>query len=55
MERFIPKKTDKEVISIRITANLLEAVDKVASKNDISRNELINQCIAFALENLGEE
>ena len=52
MEVFIPKKQDKEVISIRITSDLLEAVDKNAAKCDISRNEFINQCIHFALEHL---
>ncbi len=52
MEIFIPKKPDKEVISIRIPIDLLEAVDKNAAKCDISRNEFINQCIQFALAHL---
>ena len=55
MEVFIPKKSDKEVISIRIPSDLLNAVDKNAAKSDISRNEFINQCIIFALEHLAQE
>ena len=55
MERFMPKKPDKEVISIRIPADLLENVDKSAAKSDISRNEFINQCIVFALEHLQDD
>lgn len=52
MEVFMPRKPDKEVISIRIPTDLLETVDKNAAKSDISRNEFINQCIQFALEHL---
>lgn len=55
MEVFIPKKSDKEVISIRIPTELLNVVDKNAAKSDISRNEFINQCIKFALKHLQEE
>jgi metal-responsive CopG/Arc/MetJ family transcriptional regulator len=52
MEVFMPKKQDKEVISIRIPSDLLETVDRNAAKSDISRNEFINQCIQFAIEHL---
>lgn len=54
MEKFIPIKTNNEkiVISIRIDIDTLNKVDTEASKIDISRNELINQCIDFALNNL---
>lgn len=45
MMNFSPKKTEKEVISIRINTELLENVDKIAGNIDISRNELIVQCI----------
>ncbi len=31
---------------------MLSDVDKLAARIDISRNELINQCIEFALSNL---
>lgn len=52
---FVPKKSDKEVISIRISSDMLKKIDDAAIKYDLSRNELINQCIAFALENLKKE
>ena len=52
MKMFVPKKTEKEIISIRIDSNTLSTIDSLATDIDISRNELINQCIEFALHNL---
>lgn len=52
MDNFKPKKTEKDVISIRINTDMLEEIDKTASKIDISRNELIVQCIEYALNNM---
>ena len=52
MKNFTPTKSEKEVISMRISSNMLATVDKMAAKYDISRNEFINQCITFALENI---
>lgn len=52
LEKFLPKKKEKEVISMRISAELLAELDAKAAAYDISRNELINQCIQFALENM---
>jgi metal-responsive CopG/Arc/MetJ family transcriptional regulator len=52
MERFFPKKQEKEVISIRISTDLLATVDRKSASFDISRNEFINQCISFALEHM---
>ena len=56
MDKFRPIKkqllNDKLVISIRIEETKLNEIDKLASLTDISRNELINQCIDFALDNL---
>lgn len=53
--KFVPKKKEKETITIRIPSELLEAVDQKAGENDISRNELINQCIEYALSNMEQE
>lgn len=50
--KFIPKKPEKEVISMRISSELLSTIDEKAAKIDISRNEFINQCIRFALDNM---
>lgn len=52
LEKFIPKKPEKEVISMRISTDVLAQLDTKAAEFDISRNELINQCIAFALANM---
>lgn len=52
MEKFVPQKQDKEVISIRISSALLQTVDQKAADADISRNEFINQCIQFALRHM---
>ena len=50
--KFIPKKEEKEIISIRISKDLLNLLDEKSALAEISRNELINQCIAFALTNI---
>lgn len=52
MDKFAPKKIDKEIISIRVSVDLLKKVDAEATKADISRNEMINQCIDYALKNI---
>jgi len=52
LEKFIPRKPEKEVISMRIATDVLAKLDAKAAEFDISRNELINQCIAFALANM---
>lgn len=55
MEEFIPKRSDKEVISVRMPSHLLHDIDRIATDTGISRNELINQCIIFAIEHLKQE
>ena len=50
----MPKKPEKEVISMRIPSEMLMKLDTKAAAFGISRNELINQCIQFALENLND-
>ena len=52
MEKFSPKKTEKEIISLRIDSEVLRVIDARATQIDISRNEFINQCIDFALRNI---
>lgn len=54
MEKFLPKKPEKEVISMRISLELLSEVDRRAAEFQISRNELINQCIVYALAHMEE-
>ncbi len=52
MTNFNPVKLEKTVISIRIDNELLKTVDEISFKTDISRNELIVQCIEYALNNM---
>ena len=52
MEKFIVRKPEKEVISMRIPADVLKTVDDKAAEAGISRNELINQMIQYALNNM---
>ena len=52
MEKFIARKPEKEVISMRISTDILKIVDDKAVEIGISRNELINQMIQYALNNM---
>lgn len=51
MENFKPVKRDKTIISIKIDVETLKNIDALSQKTDISRNELIIQCIDYALKN----
>lgn len=55
MEKFSPKKPEKEVISMRISTDTLKLIDKKAASIDISRNELMTQMITFALQNMEDD
>ena len=52
MAKFTPRKPEKEVISLRLAIDTLEEIDRKAAEIGISRNELINQMIAYALLNM---
>ncbi len=53
MKRFQPvNKSEKIVITIRIEDYRVEEIDRLAGKINISRNELISQCLDFAMNNL---
>lgn len=54
LAKFIARKPEKEVISMRISTDTLQVLDNKANEIGISRNELINQMILFALENMEE-
>ncbi|WP_367990684.1 ribbon-helix-helix domain-containing protein [Bacteroides congonensis] len=51
MNEFKPVKQEKTVISIRLDVSMLKTVDELSIETDISRNELIVQCIEYALKN----
>ena len=52
MAKFVPHKPEKEVISMRISSDILQILDDKATEFGISRNELINQMIQYALVNM---
>ena len=54
MAKFVARKPEKEVISMRIPVDVLQILDEKAGQIGISRNELINQMIVFALANMDE-
>ena len=49
MEPFVVKKQEKEVISMRLPLDTLREIDYRATQAGVSRNELLNQMIAYAL------
>ena len=55
LAKFVARKPEKEVISMRISTDVLKTVDDKAAEIGISRNELINQMIQFALDNMEDE
>lgn len=52
LAKFVARKPEKEVISMRISADTLQILDEKSAAIGISRNELINQMILFALANM---
>lgn len=54
MKKFVAHKPEKDVISMRISTELLKTIDDKAAEIGISRNELINQMIQYALKNMDE-
>ena len=55
MKKFVAHKPEKDVISMRIPTEILKTVDDKAAKIGISRNELINQMIQYALDNMEDQ
>ena len=54
MPKFVARKPENEVISMRIDSDVLKDIDNKAAAVGISRNELINQMILYALSNMDE-
>lgn len=50
----IAKGYDHVTKTIRIPEPLAEKLETLAAQNDISLNQLVNQCIQFALKNQEE-
>ena len=49
------KKTQASNKTVRMPDDLIERLEKLALKNDISFNQLVVQCCEYALENLEPE
>lgn len=47
---FIPYKNDKRKTTVLLDNRTITKLDQIALTVDVSRNEIINQCIEFALE-----
>lgn len=54
MKKFITRKPEKEVISLRISSDILKTIDNKSAEIGISRNELINQMIQYSLDNMDD-
>lgn len=53
MDKFVARKpAEKEIISVRMSASVLKTIDDKAAAVGISRNELINQMLVYALSNM---
>ena len=55
MANFIPKQYKKDPITVRISADKLAQIDRMAAQFSMSRNEFINKCIDYAMEHIGSE
>ena len=51
----IQKGYDSVSKSFRLPVELVEKLDKLAFENNISLNQLIIQCLTFAIDNLDEQ
>lgn len=51
-DALFPKNYTIQKITIRSDENILEKVDELANQLRISRNDLVNQCIEYALKQL---
>ena len=43
---------DSTVLSIRLPDELVKALDKIAEETGRTRNEVIQKCLSFAVDNL---
>ncbi len=55
MAQFAPKQYKKEQFTIRMEHEMLQNVDTLAAKYNLSRSEFIVQCVQFAIEHMAQE
>lgn len=54
MRDFIPKAYKKEAVTVRFDESVLHEVERIANLYKMSRNELVVQCVQYALQNLSD-
>ena len=52
---FVVKKPESSNKTIRMPNELIDKLEKLATSNDISFNQLVVQCCEYALENLQKD
>ena len=52
MSEFIPKPYKKEPITIRMSLEKIEQIDRLSGEFHLSRSAFINQCIDYAMEHM---
>lgn len=55
MDKFKPVRNEKTITSIRLDISLLDKIDEIAGKTNLSRNELIIQCLEFSIRHYSQE
>ena len=43
---------DSSVVSVRLPNDMIEQLDTIAERTGRTRNEIIQKCLAFSIENL---
>ena len=43
---------DSSVVSVRLPGDMIEKLDAIAEQTGRTRNELIQKCLAYAIENI---
>jgi len=54
LKDFVPKPYKKEAVTIRFDYATLEKLEQISSRYGLSRNELVVQCVQYALQNLSD-
>ncbi len=54
MKDFIPKPYKKDAVTIRFEHTTIEKLEQISSQYGLSRNELVVQCVEYALQNLSD-
>ena len=49
MSKFIPKPYKKEPITIRMSSEKIEQIDRLSAEFNLSRSAFINQCVTMPL------